>query len=427
MNEKKASDEKREGSRDIDEDHQYKNNKSSFSKMGVDELISHKLDKIYEKQFLSTKPSIDETMALPHAAMFTVFLSWKAYKRIVGYAMRYAGDRLKKENWREVYGILIGMVQDNKKVIVKDAIPICVGGNIRVEFEYIHYGDVADINESLYEKDLVDKKEYFIVGWWHTHPGFGFFFSAIDRETQLGYQDKNPYAIGLIFDHCEKKGDFLGIRALRLMDTSKGIASDKDIVEIEYELNTKEMKEKINEVIELIFKNIDVVIDEIKYIEISLLKKSLPQLQKKYGLLIGPESEIKGVVDDEDPFMDEGKLYLWYEEAFTKSYTKPKLKLRLEKELEKSKRILNNLRNAQLTEKYEERKKKLLDKINSIITKPNKMLVQIMDDFFKRKEKIDIFYDFLDTSERKVIENFEGWITAYFKVLDSFKIAMTNF
>ena len=46
-----------------------------------------------------------------------VLLSSKAYERIVGYATRYANEDLNPAEWREVYGVLIGTVKNNEKVI----------------------------------------------------------------------------------------------------------------------------------------------------------------------------------------------------------------------------------------------------------------------------------------------------------------------
>ena len=68
---------------------------------------------------------------------------------------------------------------------------------------------MAQIDASVFERSIQDDKTDFIIGWFHTHPGFGFFYSPIDCMTQLGYQIPNPYAVGLIFDHCEKKSDFI--------------------------------------------------------------------------------------------------------------------------------------------------------------------------------------------------------------------------
>ena len=159
-----------------------------------------------------------------------VYLGWKAYKRIVGYAIRYANNDIERENWREVYGVLIGHIEDNKRVIIKDSIPVMVGSDIGFELEPIHYVDVSDINNNIFQQSLDSNTNDFIVGWWHSHPGFGHFFSEVDILNHIGYQVPNPFAVGLVFDHCEMKDDFLGIKAIRLMAPEKGLESSYDFV-----------------------------------------------------------------------------------------------------------------------------------------------------------------------------------------------------
>ena len=46
-----------------------------------------------------------------------VLLTSKAYERIVGYAIRYANEDQNPDKWREVYGILIGSIENQSKVI----------------------------------------------------------------------------------------------------------------------------------------------------------------------------------------------------------------------------------------------------------------------------------------------------------------------
>ena len=44
-----------------------------------------------------------------------VYLSWKAYKRMVGYALRYANKEMEQNEWREVYGVLIGNIEEKSE------------------------------------------------------------------------------------------------------------------------------------------------------------------------------------------------------------------------------------------------------------------------------------------------------------------------
>lgn len=347
-------------------------------------------------------------------------LTQKAYNRIVGYAIRYANQDMNPDKWREVYGILIGSIENNAKVIVKDAIPMVVGDRAGVKYENKQYVDMAQIDASVFERSIQDNKTDFIIGWFHTHPGFGFFYSPIDCMTQLGYQIPNPYAVGLIFDHCEKESDlhFLGIAGLRLKDPELGISSTYDLIELNYELEEKTMVEKVEKTIKKIDKNMDKALKEIKYIDEVLRKKALAQLQRNFGLILVPKEEVIITDDEEVAEEDERYLYEWDPEFFKKSYRIPKFREKIEKVIATAYDELDKLIEKKEKEKYENRKEKLIKKIQNMLKKPNEWYDKLMENFSKRIEGIFPFYTYLDTNERKVIEYFEERSFEYYKILD---------
>lgn len=349
-----------------------------------------------------------------------VLLTVKAYERIVGYAIRYANEDQNPDKWREVYGILIGSIENNAKVIVKDAIPMVVGSRAGVQFENKQYVDMSQIDASVFERSIQDKKNDFIIGWFHTHPGFGFFYSPIDCMTQLGYQIPNPYAVGLIFDHCKKESDlhFLGIAGLRLKDPELGISSSYDLIEMKYEIEEKKMVQEIETVIKDVNKNIGKVLKEIKYIDEGLRKKGLAQLQRNYGLILVPKEDIIVTDDEEIAEEDEKYLYEWDPEFFKKSYRIPKFREKIEKVFATAYDELDDLLGKNDKEKCEIRRGKLTKKIQNLLKKPNEWYDKLMDDFSKRIETIFPYYSYLDTDERKVIEYFEERSSEYFKILD---------
>jgi Mov34/MPN/PAD-1 family. len=349
-----------------------------------------------------------------------VLLTLKAYKRIVGYAIRYANNNLKPEKWREVYGILIGSIEDNSKLIVKDAIPMIVGDRAGVKYENKQYVDMAQIDATIFERSIQDDKTDFIIGWWHTHPGFGFFYSPIDCMTQLGYQIPNPYAVGLIFDHCEKDSDshFLGIAGLRLKDPELGISSTYNLIELNYEFKERIMVQKAEKVIKKVNENIEKALKELQYIDEVLRKKALAQLQRNYGLILVPKEDIIVTDDEEIAGEDERFLYEWDPEFFKKSYRIPKFREKVEKVIASAYDELDQLNQIDEKEKYESRKTKLIKKIQAILKKPNEWYEKLMEDFSKRIENIFPFYSYLDTNERKIIEYFEERSSEYSKILD---------
>lgn len=156
-----------------------------------------------------------------------------AYYKMLIHILRFGNKVRNPRQYREVMGMLIGRLEGEgeiKSVIIEDAIPISHGGSIEVDFKPQDYISFASVDEQFAEKN------WFTVGWYHSHPGLRIFFSATDIKNQLGWQTPNPSAIGIVFDHTflETPGD-LGFRTFRLDNTSKGHLTDyhevKTIVE----------------------------------------------------------------------------------------------------------------------------------------------------------------------------------------------------
>jgi len=349
-----------------------------------------------------------------------VLLTLKAYKRIVGYAIRYANDEISESKWREVYGILIGTVENNSKVIVKDAIPMVVGDRAGVSYENKQYVDMAQIDASIFERSVQDDKNDFIIGWFHTHPNFGFFYSPIDCMTQLGYQIPNPFAVGLVFDHSKRKSKnfFLGIAGLRLKDPDLGMSSAYDLIELLYEKDQKIMVQKADETIKEVNRNINNVLKEIKSIDEVLRKKNLAQLQRNYGLILVPKEDIKITDNEVEAEEDERYLYEWDPDFFKKSYRIPKFREKIEKAISEAYDDLDKLEKNNDINKFEARKQKLSKKIQNMLSKPNEWYDELMDEFAKKIEIISPFYEYLDTYERKIIEHFEERSSEYYRILD---------
>ncbi len=346
-------------------------------------------------------------------------LTLKAYKRIIGYANRYANHNLNTSKWREVYGILIGAIENDEKIIVKDAIPMVVGDRAGVKYENKQYVDMAQIDASVFERSIQDNKNDFIIGWFHTHPGFGFFYSPIDCLTQLGYQLPNPYALGLVFDHCEKESEShsLGIAGLRLKNPERGISSTYDLIELEYEFEQNLMNKEAKAVTKKVDKNIEKVLKELEFISEILRKKALAQLQRNYGLILVPKEDVIITHTEAEANADERYLYEWDPDFFKKSYRIPKFREKIEKMISAAYDELDDLIGKKDEIKFKVRKERLKKKIKTVLKKPNEWYDKLIDDFSKKIDLIYPFYDYLDTTERKVIEHFEERSSEYFKVL----------
>ena len=354
-------------------------------------------------------------------AITPVFLSYNAYKRIVGYAMRYGNNNLPQKTWREVYGILIGSIKENKEVIIKDAIPVMVGDRAYVEYKSKHYVDTAQFNTAIFERAIQDDREDFFVGWWHTHPGIGFIFSPRDIETQLFYQGVNPFAIALVFDHCQKesKSYYLGIAGIRLKNPDRGMfATYSNSIELRFEGTMEKMVKNVDKVVKEINKNMKGVLSEIKYIDEILRKKYLAQLQRNFGLIMVLKRDIKIIDDEIEAETEDYYLYEWDPDIDKKIYRIPKFREKIEKDLKKYEVNLSELNAEKNNNEFKKKKAKYQKKLSDLLSKPNEWYTKIMNDFTKRIEKISLFFDYLDTDERKIIEHFEERISEYSKVLD---------
>ncbi len=350
-----------------------------------------------------------------------IFISYNAYRRIVGYAMRYGNDDLPQRSWREVYGILIGSIKENKEVIINDAIPVMVGGRAYVEYKSKHYVDTAQFNTAIYERAVQDNKEDFFVGWWHTHPGIGFIFSPRDIETQLFYQGVNPYAIAVVFDHCQKgsKSYYLGIAGIRLKNPDRGMfATYSNAIELKFEFEKEKMVKQVEKDIKEINKNIGNALKQINFIDEVLRKKGLAQLQRNFGLIMVLKRDVKITEDELEAEEDDYYLYEWDPEIDKKIYRIPKFREKIEKEIKKYEEILINLKKTDQTTDFKKKKAKFSKKIKEMLVKPNEWYKKIIGDFTKSIEIIFPLFDYLDTDERKIIEHFEERSSEYQKILD---------
>ena len=125
-----------------------------------------------------------------------VIINAEAYKNIILYASRYANQSIPSKDWKEIYGILTGYVDDDF-VFVKNSYPLTFGHDTDVQLDERHYVFISEIEEMLYGEG----NGHFMVGWFHSHPGLSLFFSDIDISNQLWFQQNNPDFCGLVFDH----------------------------------------------------------------------------------------------------------------------------------------------------------------------------------------------------------------------------------
>lgn len=115
----------------------------------------------------------------------------RIYPLALGKIIKHAINNLE----REVAGLLVGKhLKKNDILEVWDAI---TGDQKSTQgFVYLEEDTIAAAADWI----LRNRPGLYIVGWYHSHPGFSVFLSAIDIETQKMYQRMFPKAIALVVD-----------------------------------------------------------------------------------------------------------------------------------------------------------------------------------------------------------------------------------
>lgn len=136
-----------------------------------------------------TSMDLDEVPAPPLRDEFRVILQQEAFDTLVAQAHQDAQV--------EVGGVLVGRVSRDgggPYVLVSEVIPARHSRQGVTDFTFTH--EAWDhINKEMDTRD----KELRIVGWYHTHPGFGLFLSEQDLFIQRNFFDR-PFQVALVYD-----------------------------------------------------------------------------------------------------------------------------------------------------------------------------------------------------------------------------------
>ncbi len=182
----------------------------------------------------------------------TVIIPKKVYLSIVAATVRFANTRIPKDDWLEVSGIFTGR-NEGDNVIISECYPI-MHQELDKDAVIDQYKWSDEDYEALY---IIDELAFskvppeFVVGWWHSHPGFKVMMSHIDIRTTLSYQQNNPLAISLVFNPTRlirqievayKKGDpdkqlknDPGFLIYRLDDINRGLEASYHTVDYKIE------------------------------------------------------------------------------------------------------------------------------------------------------------------------------------------------
>jgi len=113
----------------------------------------------------------------------------------------------------EVMGLMLGEFIDDYTVCVVDVFSMPQSGNsVTVEaVDPVFQMKMLDMLKQTGRPEVV-------VGWYHSHPGFGCWFSATDINTQQSFEQLNPRAVGVVIDPIQSVKGKVVIDCFRLIN-----------------------------------------------------------------------------------------------------------------------------------------------------------------------------------------------------------------
>ncbi|KAK1937464.1 putative 26S proteasome regulatory subunit [Babesia divergens] len=112
----------------------------------------------------------------------------------------------------EVMGLMLGEFIDDYTILVVDVFSMPQSGN-SVSVEAV---------DPVYQTEMKDQlkrtgRPEVVVGWYHSHPGFGCWFSGTDINTQQSFEQLNPRAVGVVIDPIQSVKGKVVIDCFRLI------------------------------------------------------------------------------------------------------------------------------------------------------------------------------------------------------------------
>jgi 26S proteasome regulatory subunit N11 len=112
----------------------------------------------------------------------------------------------------EVMGLMLGDFVDEYTVRVVDVFAMPQNGT-GVNVEAVDEVFQAKMLEMLKQTGRTEV----VVGWYHSHPGFGCWLSAIDQNTQQSFEQLNPRAVAVVVDPIQSVRGKVVIDGFRLI------------------------------------------------------------------------------------------------------------------------------------------------------------------------------------------------------------------
>jgi 26S proteasome regulatory subunit N11 len=113
----------------------------------------------------------------------------------------------------EVMGLMLGEFVDEYTVQVVDVFAMPQSGTgVSVEaVDHVFQTDMCDMLKQTHRPQMV-------VGWYHSHPGFGCWLSSVDVNTQQSFEQLNKRAVAVVIDPIQSVKGKVVIDAFRLIN-----------------------------------------------------------------------------------------------------------------------------------------------------------------------------------------------------------------
>ena len=113
----------------------------------------------------------------------------------------------------EVMGLMLGQFVDDYTVKVVDVFAMPQSGT----------GVSVEAVDPVFQTKMLDMlkqtgREEMVVGWYHSHPGFGCWLSGVDINTQQSFEQLNPRLVAVVIDPIQSVKGKVVIDAFRLIN-----------------------------------------------------------------------------------------------------------------------------------------------------------------------------------------------------------------
>jgi len=129
----------------------------------------------------------------------------------------------------EVMGLMLGEFIDDYTVRVVDVFAMPQSGT----------GVSVEAVDPVFQTKMLDMlrqtgRPETVVGWYHSHPGFGCWLSGVDVNTQQSFEALNPRAVAVVVDPIQSVKGKVVIDAFRTINAAYGVGTRTATNDIEH-------------------------------------------------------------------------------------------------------------------------------------------------------------------------------------------------